>query len=250
MTPLLRTLIFAAFFALTISACGGGGQDAPSSTPIADPATAVAQAAGGTIQATSYHLDVTFSPIGHPIVYGVDFDRGNYFERIPDTTTGNYSEYVFHGDRTYRRDCTASGACASWRSEVGRLLIPNLAGSVTSVPETLAPFLALMATDITLVDPAAMKFSGTVDLTAATEENLRQALTAAGNTPEEVETAIRELSANRPPTGSSAIDVTLTADGHYMSNVVVYVPDQKPDPYLELTYSSYNAVTVEPPQGF
>jgi hypothetical protein len=235
---------------LLLAACGGGDGDG-SPTPIGDPAEAVSQAADATAELDSFHMEITYSPIGAPIVYSVDYERGNYAEHIPLPETGGASDFVFHGDRTYRRDCTPDGACGNWLSEAGdRLTVPSLVGKVNSVPETLPPYIARMAKGLTLSDPATMKFSGMIDLPAAVRENQYRAFLASGYSEQEAADFVRQLAAQQPAQSESALDIWLTADARYIAKVTAYVPGQPTDPYFEATYSSYNAVTVKPPAGF
>lgn len=254
----MRTLIPLALAGAFIVACGGGAKPSPTPepTPITDAGSAVAQAVANMSTLSSYHLDITYSPIGSPIVHNVDYANGDYAEHIPAQLAAGTTpaDYVFAGDFTYRRDCSAdTGVCGAWRREAGRPLIPSLAGTVNSIPETLAPIAAQMATDLTIADATVPKLSGVVDLTAATQENQRRAFAAAGNSPADIEAAIEQLwggSPDSPGSQPSNIDITLTPDARYIASVVIYIPGQPDDPYFEAAYSAYDAVTVEPPPGF
>jgi hypothetical protein len=242
-----KVLLAAALPLLLLSGCGSGN-NAPTPTPVSDPAAAVRQAADATAELESFHLDLTFTPLGEPIVYSVDYEDGNYIERIPDRQAGGYSDYVFYGDSTYRIDCSAEGVCGAWQRQPGRLVVPNLAGSANTVPETLAPFIARMMTDVTRRDPASMTFEGMADVTAATIANLRQAFALAGNTPDQVEAAIEQQFGDRRTSEPSVVEITLTPDAHYIQHLVVYTPTQPDNPYIEFAYSYHNAVRIQPPQ--
>ncbi len=251
-----RTLFLSTLTALLIGACGGGGDDptpTPGPTPVTDATAAVQQALANLNALPSYHLDITLSPIGAPLVFYVDIDRGNFFERIPNYAgTEDDAEFIFYGDFTYRRDCRDSGQCGEWQSEAGRPVIPNLAGTGSSVPETLGIVLIENAEELSITDPVALEMTGTVDLGAAIEDNLRRAFTAAGRTPEEIEDAITEFRGGSgiAPGSSSRVEITLTPDARYIQNLIVFTPGQLDNPYFESAYSQFGTATVSPPEGF
>jgi len=232
-------------------ACGISGDD-PTPTPIADPSLAISEAVQKMRGLDSYHMDIAFSPVGAPVASYVDYDKGDYFERIPadlaSVTDGK--EYIYAGEYLFTRECTRPDFCNDWLRSSERPLVPSLAGTVNSIPETLAVVAAETGTGWQIAPTAGeVTFRGAVNINKATEENQRRALTAVGYSPAEVEERIRKLSENIAPAPDSVIDVTLSPEG-LINKLTIYVPTRPTDPYFETTFSGFNQVEVTAPSEF
>lgn len=252
---MLRALLLTIIATVSLAACGGGGDDdatpMPEPTPITDPTAAVKAAAFNTARAGSYHMDIAFSPVGEDIPYYVDYDAGDYFERLPATLSPG-SEVVYPSDGyTYKRDCTAPDACGAWQRQPNRPVIPSFDGAVNSLPETLGIVAADVGTDwIVAADGGGVKLAGAVNLNRAIQENQRRAFAVSGYTQEQIEAAIQQLWGDQPEVGPSLIEVTLTPDYKWITRVMISVPTQQTDPYFVVQYSEWGEVTVSAPEGF
>jgi hypothetical protein len=238
----------AAAFAASIAACGGGDDDA-SPTPINNPAEAVRQAARATAVTEVYQERIEFSPIGSPIVYLVHYNDGDWFERIPDDyTKPPAKEYIFVGEVSYGRDCTAPDVCGTWLKANERPNIPSLAGSLNSIPETLAPIaIDFFSGDWAIVPTAGeAKFRGMTALTPAIRENQGRALLDRGYSEEEMQALVEEINKNQAELGPSVIEVTLTPD-YLLSHVTIFTPGQTHNPYLDIQYTYDETVEIEEP---
>lgn len=206
----------------------------------------------------SYAMVMAYSPIGTPVANYVEYDNGDYFERLPaDLSKSGGKEYVYADDHTFQRECTGPDACAQWQRQAQRPYIPSLAGTINSIPETLSLVAAELATGWSVVLPAnGVKLDGTVDITNAIVENQRRAFTAAGNSPADVEAALAELNKDLPQYGEGTVEVTLSADYHLITHITIFapasytLPGQPPDPYFDVAFSQFNEVKVTAPMDF
>jgi hypothetical protein len=253
----LKIAICAAFLAITRAAGCGGGDDATPTptlapTPIANPTVAISNALRTMKSLDSYRMQITFSPIGAPVTSVAVYDKGDYFERIPaDLSVSGGAEYVYAGQYQYKRDCTGRDTCGPWTRTSDRPIIPSLAGTVNSIPETLGLTAVELASSWSLVPNATgVLLSGGVSISAATQENQKRAFIASGKTPEEADTLVQQLNENVPSQGTSVIEVTLSPDYQLIQNVTIYTPTNAADPYFDVAYTQFNEAGVGAPPDF
>lgn len=207
----------------------------------------------------SYSMEITFSPEGEPFTTVADFaEPGDYryIVRLSDDPN-EVGELIEVGDLSYSRLChNHPDDCEEWEQSE-RFPVPSLGGLTTFVPETLGFVTLELATDPTFI--ANEQFEGqtlfhlkaSVNLSRAICDNQLRALLAAETQAVEAELASHEEECGQlnfeavPP---SAVDVWLFPTDFRIHHLRIGVPGDEMDPYLEIDYSRFNEISIEPPR--
>ncbi|MEO8457584.1 MAG: hypothetical protein ABI559_07225 [Chloroflexota bacterium] len=243
---MLRHVAAVAIVAASVSACSTSSSSSER-IDTSDPNTAVRQARESMAGLGSYHMQLTFSPEDNSVTVPVDYDDGDYYEKITDPASGGVTELIM-ADSLYTRTCDGA-TCEPWirkdspvttaGSPLGtknRYSAPSLGGLTTTFPETLAFTAVEIATGWQALPGSPTILIGQVDLGQAVTENR----TRAGNPP----------ASGQPsdsPLQPSTIELTLSDSGPYFERVRIDLPGNELDPYFVADFSKINDVSVEAP---
>jgi hypothetical protein len=244
---------------------------------LSDVPTTLERARASMNELDSYRQELSLSPEGEPITFLVDYAKpGNYYERLleaPDVEST--VELVLADGSIYVRQCSDyPDGCEDWEFSDATSGVPSLGGLTGVVPETLGLTAVGMIEDPTgagteTVDGRELiRIRGSVNLPRAIYENQRPVFESAtefgetcetqigtGATPTTVcreqtfEEAYEESYGNvdfdaSPP---SRVDVLVDGETLRIHQVVIGVPGNDEDTYLEVEYSDFNDVSIEVP---
>lgn len=248
-----RLLLCALLVTLASLACGGddGGGPTPVPTQITDAQAAIAETLSTMSDIESYHMDIELSPFGAPVAYFVDYDGGDYFERLPADLSSGGIELYYVGEYQFRRDCPAAGSCTPWVRARGRRAVPNFSGEANSGPETLPLVAAELGEGWQIAQQTAdaTVLTGQVNLGDAIRENQERNFRATGLSEEEIAAAMQALSAEGLDDPSPSA-ITVTISGGVITHVSVAVPGQDDNPHIETAYSQFGSIDLKAPEDY
>ncbi len=241
---------------LLAAACAGGGGSTPTSEPTSASTPSDRIDLSGHVTAmdalTSYRMDITFSPEGDPFATIVDYaDPGDYYYLL--LFEGESLEAIVVGDSAYNRNCSDyPDDCEPWSLPEERPPISSLGGLTTVIPETL-PFVILELA----VDPA---FAGREDIDGQPVDHLTASVKLGRSILENKSRELRKVDIEDPEIEDALgnplvafepdarVDLWVSPNDAVIHRILISVPGDPDDPYLDITFSRFNEVVVDAPR--